>query len=40
MKTFTKFATLSLLMSAIAFACLANTAVAQQPATAPINLAS
>jgi hypothetical protein len=38
MKTLTKFATLSLLMSAIALACLANTAVAQQPATAPINL--
>jgi len=38
MKTLTKFATLRLLMSAIAFACLANTAVAQQPATAPINL--
>jgi len=38
MKTLTKFATLSLLMSAIALACLANTAVAQQPATVPINL--
>jgi hypothetical protein len=38
MKTLTKFTTLSLLMSAIALACLANTAVAQQPATALTNL--
>ena len=34
-----KFTTLTLLMFAIAFACLANTAAAQQPpATPPINL--
>jgi hypothetical protein len=34
MKALTRFATLSLLMSAIALVGLANTAVAQQPATA------
>ncbi len=39
MKTLSTLTTLSLLMFAIALACLANTAVAQQrPATAPINL--
>jgi len=39
MKTFSKLATSSWLISAIALACLANTAVAQRrPAAAPINL--
>jgi hypothetical protein len=38
MKILSKLTTSTLLMSAIAFACLPNTAVAQLPAATPINL--
>src|ERR1700733_9256810 len=38
MKILSKLTTSTLLMSAVALACLPNTAVAQVPAAAPINL--